>query len=357
MWFGFFSIFFFISPALGKLFFPLFPFNFSLPICLLNPLLSSLAAILLVLCVTLSVAFFTLFERKVLASMQLRIGPALAGPFGLLQPIADALKLLMKEALIPLPANRSLFLIIPLLSFSTALISWSVIPFGPVAFAFDFRYSLLFVIALSSINSFFLVMAGWASNSRYPFLGSMRTVSQLISYEICLTLLCLVPVAASGSSNLIDIVYAQSHSFYLFPFLPTAILFFIIALAETGRAPFDLPEAEAELVSGYNTDYSSSNFALLFLTENANIFLMCALASLLFLGGWLPPVDWETLLFFPAPLWFSLKITILLFAFVWVRGSLPRYRYDQLMGLGWRVALPISLGNLLFALSAMSNLA
>lgn len=327
------------------------PFGYASLHYFLSILLSALNSLLLVISITLAVAFFTLFERKVLASMQLRTGPVLVGPFGLLQPIADALKLLAKESLIPLPSNRLLFLLIPFFSFAVALLSWSVIPFAPDSAVFDFRYSLLFVIALSSINSFLLVMAGWASNSRYPFLGSMRTVSQLISYEICLSLLCLVPVVASGSANLFDIVHSQIWCFYFFPFFPTAVLFFIIALAETGRAPFDLPEAEAELVSGYNTDYSSSSFALLFLTENANIFLMCALFSLLFLGGWLPPADWEPLASVPPALWFAMKIASLLFLFIWVRGSFPRYRYDQLMGLGWRVALPVALGNLLLSLS------
>ena len=295
----------------------------------------------------LAVAYLTYAERKIIGAMQLRIGPNYVGPFGLLQPIADALKLLHKEPIIPAKANAFLFLLAPILTFSLSLMAWAVIPFGPEWVLANINVGILYLFAISSLGVYGIIIAGWASNSRYPFLGALRSAAQMVSYEVSLGLIIICVLLCAGSLNLRDIVLAQQKIWFGIPLFPLFIIFLISALAETNRAPFDLPEAEAELVSGYNVEYSSMAFALFFLGEYANMILMSAMGSLLFLGGWLPPFSWAPFTFIPGPVWFGLKISFILFIFIWVRASLPRYRYDQLMRLGWKVFLPLALGSVI----------
>lgn len=295
-----------------------------------------------------AVAYLVYFERKVIGAMQLRRGPNVVGPFGLLQPLADGLKLFLKETIIPSGANRAVFIIAPMLTFFLALIAWAVIPFGEGLVIADINVGILYLFAVSSLGVYGIVMAGWASNSKYAFLGGLRSAAQMVSYEVSIGFVLITVLLCVGSLNLSDIVLAQQGRWGLFnwfavPLLPMAVIFFISALAETNRHPFDLPEAEAELVAGYNVEYSAMAFALFFLGEYANMILMSAMTSVLFLGGWLPPFDVAPFTWIPGPIWFALKIAACLFVFVWVRATLPRYRYDQLMRLGWKVFLPISL--------------
>ena len=290
------------------------------------------------------VAMLTWFERKVMAAMQLRLGPNVVGPFGLLQPFADGLKLFLKETVIPTGANKVVFVAAPMLTFVLSLIAWAVIPFGEGMVLSDINVGIMYIFAVSSLGVYGIVMAGWASNSRYAFLGALRSAAQMVSYEVSMGFIIITVLLCVGSLNMSEIVKAQEDGFWFFvPLFPMFVIFFVSALAETNRHPFDLPEAEAELVAGYQVEYSSMTFALFFMGEYANMILMSALTAILFLGGWLPPFDVVPFTWIPGPIWFSLKIALLLFVFVWVRATFPRYRYDQLMRLGWKVFLPLSL--------------
>ena len=292
----------------------------------------------------LAVAYVTLMERKVMAAMQLRMGPNVVGPFGLLQPIADGAKLLFKETILPTGANKVVFVVAPMLTFVLALVAWAVIPFDEGAVLANINVGILYLFAISSLGVYGIVMAGWASNSRYAFLGAMRSAAQMVSYEVSMGFVIITVLLCVGSLNLSDIVRAQEHVWFVFtPLFPMFVIFFISALAETNRTPFDLPEAEAELVAGYQVEYSSMTFALFYLGEYANMILMSASTSVLFLGGWMPLFHFAPFTWIPGPIWLILKIVLLLFVFIWVRATVPRYRYDQLMRLGWQVFLPISL--------------
>jgi len=302
-----------------------------------------LQIVVIVVPLLLAVAYLTYAERKVIAAMQLRQGPMVVGPLGLLQPIADGLKLLVKETVIPSGANKVVFLIAPMTTFVLALIGWAVIPFGEGLVISDINVGILYLFAISSLGVYGIIMAGWASNSRYAFLGALRSAAQMVSYEIAIGLIIINVLITAGSLNLSDIVRAQEGLWYFIPHFPMFAIFVASILAETNRHPFDLPEAEAELVAGYNVEYSAMAFALFFLGEYANMILMSAICTVLFLGGWLPPFDIAPFTWIPGPLWLILKICFVLFIFIWARATLPRYRYDQLMRLGWKVFLPASL--------------
>jgi NADH-quinone oxidoreductase subunit H len=291
----------------------------------------------------LGVAFLTLAERKVMASMQRRKGPNVVGIFGLFQPIADGLKLLVKEPVLPSSANLVIFLFAPVLTFLLSQVAWAVIPFGEGLVLADLNVGLLYIFAISSLGVYGIITAGWSSNSKYAFLGSLRSAAQMVSYEVSLGLILITVLLCVGSLNLTEIVLAQQKVWFCVPLFPLLIMFFISCLAETNRAPFDLPEAEAELVAGYNVEYSSMGFALFFLGEYANMIVMSSLCALFFLGGWLPPFNLAFFYWLPGVFWFGLKIVFFLFVFIWVRAAFPRYRYDQLMRLGWKVLLPLSL--------------
>ena len=303
----------------------------------------------IVIPILLSVAYLTYAERKVIGAMQQRRGPNVVGPFGLLQPIADAIKLFLKETIIPTKSNRGVFVAAPCITFILAIVAWAVIPFGEQMVLANINVGILYLFAISSLGVYGILMAGWASNSRYAFLGAMRSAAQMVSYEVSMGLVIVSVLLCVGSLNLSDIVMAQKGdlgalNWFVFPLLPMAVIFFISTLAETNRHPFDLPEAEAELVSGYNVEYSAMTFALFFLGEYANMILMSGMTTLLFLGGWLPLIDIYPFNIIPGPIWLAGKIAFCLFIFLWVRATFPRYRYDQLMRLGWKVFLPISLG-------------
>ena len=301
--------------------------------------------LLIVVPLLLAVAYTTWAERKVIGAMQLRQGPMTVGPWGLLQPVADGAKLFLKETVVPSGANRMVFLIAPMLTFILALIAWAVIPFGEGLVISDINVGILYLFAISSLGVYGVIMAGWASNSRYAFLGALRSSAQMVSYEISIGLIIVCVLISAGSLNLSAIVEAQSGDgfWYIFPHFPMFILFVASILAETNRHPFDLPEDESSLVTGYNVEYSSMAFALFFLGEYANMILMSAICAILFLGGWLPPFEMAPFTWIPGPIWFILKICFVLFIFFWARATLPRYRYDQLMRLGWKVFLPLSL--------------
>ena len=302
-----------------------------------------LEIVAIILPLLLAVAYLTLAERKVLAAMQLRRGPNVVGPFGLLQPIADGIKLLHKETIIPSGANRVVFVIAPMLTFVLSLVAWAVIPFDKGVVLADINVGILYLFAISSLGVYGIVMAGWSSNSKYPFLGSLRSAAQMVSYEVSIGFVIITVLLCVGSLNLTAIVEAQHRIWFCVPLLPMFVIFFISALAETARAPFDLPEAEAELVAGYFSEYSSMTFALFYLGEYANMILMSAMTTILFLGGWLPPLGIPPFTWIPGPIWFAAKVACALFVFLWVRATFPRYRYDQLMRLGWKVFLPFSL--------------
>ncbi|QKX02128.1 NADH-quinone oxidoreductase subunit NuoH [Wolbachia endosymbiont of Dirofilaria (Dirofilaria) immitis] len=319
--------------------------------------MSTLVNILFILVqLLLSVAYLVYFERKVLGAIQLRHGPSVVGPFGLLQPFADAIKLLIKETIIPFRANTILFIMAPILTFVLALIAWAVIPFGakviiengqkvviPKVIA-NINVGVLYILAISSLGIYGIIIAGWSSNSNYAFLGSIRSAAQMISYEVSIGLITAVIVIITGTLNLGEMVVIKHNMPFWVDILliPIAIVFFVSLLAETNRHPFDLPEAEAELVSGYNVEYSSMPFALFFLGEYANMILASAIMTIFFLGGWYPPIEFSLLYEIPGLVWFILKIVLLLFIFIWIRATVPRYRYDQLMRLGWKVFLPMS---------------
>ena len=291
----------------------------------------------------LAVAYLTHAERKVIGAMQLRKGPNVVGPFGLMQPIADGVKLLLKETIIPSGANRVVFMLAPMVTFVLSLVAWSVIPFDAGVVLADINVGILYLFAISSLGVYGIIMAGWASNSKYAFLGALRSAAQMVSYEVAIGFVIITVLLCVGSLNLSDIVMAQKDLWFFIPLLPMFVIFFASILAETNRAPFDLPEAEAELVAGYNVEYSAMTFALFFLGEYANMILMSAMTVILFLGGWLAPFDVAPFTWIPGPAWFALKVAFVLFCFLWVRATFPRYRYDQLMRLGWKVFLPASL--------------
>lgn len=316
----------------------------------MNYLLISILFKIIVLTIPLllGVAFLVLAERKVMASMQRRKGPNVTGIFGIFQSIADGLKLLVKEPVLPSSANLVIFLFAPILTFLLSQVAWAVIPFGEGLVLADLNVGLLYIFAISSLGVYGIIMAGWSSNSKYAFLGSLRSAAQMVSYEVSIGLIIITVLLCTGSLNLSEIVLAQTHVWFCIPLFPLLIMFFISCLAETNRAPFDLPEAEAELVAGYNVEYSSMGFALFFLGEYANMIVMSSLCTLFFLGGWLPPFNITLFYWIPGVFWFGLKVVVFLFTFIWVRAAFPRYRYDQLMRLGWKVLLPLSLAWVVF---------
>jgi NADH-quinone oxidoreductase subunit H len=306
-------------------------------------ILTFIEALAVLVPLLIGVAYLTYAERKVLAAMQLRKGPNVVGPFGLAQPFADALKMMMKETIIPTGSNRFLFLMAPMLTFALAMLAWAVIPVDEGWVGANINVGILYLFAISSLGVYGIIIAGWASNSKYAFLGAMRSAAQMVSYEVSMGFVLVTVLLCVGSLNLTDIVHAQRHIWFCIPLFPMFIVFFISALAETNRSPFDLPEGESEIVAGFFVEYSSMSFALFFLGEYANMFLMSALTTILFLGGWLAPFNVEPFTWVPGVIWFILKIFAVLFVFLWVRATFPRYRYDQLMRLGWKVFLPLSL--------------
>lgn len=314
----------------------------------LMPLLIIIGKILLVvLPLIIAMSLLTLLERKVIGAMQLRKGPNVVGFLGILQPFADGFKLIFKETIFPTKANKIVFVVAPMLTFMLALLGWAVIPFSDEFVIANINVGVLYLFAISSLGIYGIIMAGWASNSKYAFLGAIRSAAQMVSYEVSIGFVIVTVLIVVGSLNLMDIVHAQkggfSHWHICSLLFPMCIIFFISALAETNRHPFDLPEAEGELVAGYNVEYSSMTFGLFFLGEYINMILMSGMTSVLFLGGWYSPIDNAFFNAIPGVLWFTFKILILLFIFIWVRATLPRYRYDQLMRLGWKVFLPVSL--------------
>ena len=303
-----------------------------------------LKVLLIAVPLLLAVAWFTLLERKIMAGIHRRRGPNVVGAWGLLQPLADGLKLFLKETILPSSANTVIFALAPILTFTLAIVGWTVIPFGEGMVLSDINLGILYLFAISSLGVYGIIMSGWASNSKYAFLGGLRSAAQMVSYEVSIGFIIMTVLLCVGSSNLSEIVMAQKSVWFMIPLFPMFIMFFISALAETNRHPFDLPEAEAELVAGYNVEYSGMGFALFFLGEYANMILMSCVTVILFMGGWLPPFDILPLNLIPGPIWFALKTLIFVSLFVWARAAYPRYRYDQLMRLGWKIFLPISLG-------------
>ena len=294
-----------------------------------------------------AVAYMTYVDRKVWAAIQLRRGPNVVGLFGLGQPFADGLKLFLKETILPSSANRILFIIAPMITFVTALVAWAVVPFGDGMVIADINVGILYLFAISSLGVYGVIIAGWASNSKYAFLGALRSAAQMVSYEVSIGFVLVTVLLCVGSLNLTQVVLAQQGWFwnwFWLPLLPMFVIFFISSLAETNRTPFDLPMSEAELVAGFHTEYSAMTFGLFFLGEYANMILLSAMGSVLFLGGWQSPIPYAPFTMVPGIIWFMLKIAFLLFIFSWTKGTLPRYRYDQLMRLGWKVFLPVSLG-------------
>ena len=293
--------------------------------------------------ILVSVAMIVWLDRRIWGLVQKRRGPNVVGPFGLLQTLADALKYIFKEVIIPASANKAVFILAPIITMTLALIAWAVIPMSETLVLSDINVGILYLFAVSSLGVYGIIMGGWASNSKYPFLGAIRSAAQMVSYEVSIGIIIINVLLCVGSLNLKDIVLAQKDLWFVIPLFPMFVIFFISALAETNRPPFDLPEAEAELVSGYQTEYSGMMYAMFWLGEYANILLMCAMGSVLFLGGWLPIVDLYPLNLIPSPIWMVLKILFLFFLFALVKAIVPRYRYDQLMRLGWKVFLPLSL--------------
>ncbi len=318
--------------------------SFSLLNDLIFPGAIIIAQILAVLMpVLISVAFLVYAERKVLALIQLRRGPNVVGPFGILQSFADALKLLTKENIVPANSNKVVFLLAPIITMVLSLAGWAVIPFAPNWVIADINVGIMYLFAVSSLGVYGIIMAGWASNSQYPFLGALRSAAQMVSYEVSIGFVIITVLLCVGSLNLSKIVEAQETVWFAIPLLPMFVVFFISALAETNRLPFDLPEDESTLVAGFFTEYSSASFVLFFLGEYASMILMSSMTVILFMGGWLPPFNIFPLNVIPGVIWFTLKVIFILFLFIWVRGTFPRYRYDQLMRLGWKIFLPLSL--------------
>jgi NADH-quinone oxidoreductase subunit H len=312
-------------------------------------LISTILKILtIVVPLLLAVAFFTVAERKIMGAMQQRKGPNVVGIYGLLQAVADGLKLVVKESVIPSNANVTIFLAAPVVTFMLSLVVWAVVPFDMGAVLADLNVGILYIFAVSSLGVYGIITAGWSSNSKYAFLGCLRSAAQMVSYEVSIGLIMICVILCAGSLNLSEIVLSQYDAWYIIPLYPLFFMFFISALAETNRAPFDLPEAEAELVSGYNVEYSAFGFALFFLGEYGNIIMMSSLTSILFLAGWLSPLDIFPINIIPQFVWFALKTALIGFGFIWVRATFPRYRYDQLMRLGWKIFLPLSLAWVFF---------
>ncbi len=305
----------------------------------------------IVLPVILAIAYFTLAERKIMGAIQRRRGPNVVGTYGLLQPLADGLKLVLKETILPSSSDKVVFVLAPIITFVLSLMGWAVIPFNETALLSDINIGLLYLLAISALGVYGIMLSGWSSNSKYAFLGGLRSTAQMVSYEVSMGFIVVTVVLCAGSYNLNDIILAQKNIWYVIPLFPSFLLFFISALAETNRLPFDLPEAEAELVSGYNVEYSAIGFALFFLGEYGNMLLMSGLTVILFFGGWLPP--FECLGFIPGSFWFASKLSFFVITFIWIRATLPRYRYDQLMHLGWKIFLPLSLGYLAFTFSIL----
>ena len=310
----------------------------------LNILITEIYKVFLLLIPILTaVAMIVWLDRRVWAFVQKRRGPNVVGPFGLFQSLADALKYIFKEIIIPASANKIIFILAPIVTMTLALISWAVIPFSEEMVLANINVGILYLFAVSSLGVYGIIMGGWASNSKYPFLGAIRSAAQMVSYEVSIGVIIINVLLCVGSLNLIDIVLAQENLWFIVPLFPMFVIFFISALAETNRPPFDLPEAEAELVAGYQTEYSGMMYAMFWLGEYANILLMCSMGSILFLGGWLSPIDLYPFTLVPAPLWLILKILLLFILFALVKAIVPRYRYDQLMKLGWKIFLPLSL--------------
>tara|TARA_A100001015_G_scaffold287852_1_gene358070 strand:- start:1431 stop:2432 length:1002 start_codon:yes stop_codon:yes gene_type:complete len=299
--------------------------------------------LLLILPVLTAVALIVWLDRRVWAFVQKRKGPNVVGPFGLFQSLADALKYIFKEIIIPATSNKIIFILAPIVTMTLALIAWAVIPFGEGIVLANINVGILYLFAVSSLGVYGIIMGGWASNSKYPFFGSIRSAAQMVSYEVSIGVIIINVLLCVGSLNLTDIVLAQQKIWFIVPLFPMFVIFFISALAETNRPPFDLPEAEAELVAGYQTEYSGMMYAMFWLGEYANILLMCAVGAILFLGGWLSPIDMYPFNVIPGPIWFVIKILLLFILFALVKAIVPRYRYDQLMRLGWKVFLPFSL--------------
>ncbi|MDB3949439.1 NADH-quinone oxidoreductase subunit NuoH [Candidatus Pelagibacter sp.] len=293
--------------------------------------------------VLVSVAMIVWLDRRIWAFVQKRQGPNVVGPFGLLQSLADALKYIFKEVIIPSSSNKAIFILAPIITMTLALISWAVIPFSATQVLADINVGILYLFAVSSLGVYGIIMGGWASNSKYPFLGAIRSAAQMVSYEVSIGVIIINVLLCVGSLNLNDIVVAQEKLWFVIPLFPMFVIFFISALAETNRPPFDLPEAEAELVAGYQTEYSGMMYAMFWLGEYANILLMCAMGSILFLGGWLSPIDIYPFILIPGAIWLIFKILFLFILFALVKAIVPRYRYDQLMRLGWKIFLPFSL--------------
>ena len=293
--------------------------------------------------ILVSVTLIVWVDRRIWGLVQKRKGPNVVGPFGLLQTVADALKYILKEIIIPASANKTIFILAPIVTMTLALIAWAVIPLSSDLILSDINVGILYLFAVSSLGVYGIIMGGWASNSKYPFLGAIRSAAQMVSYEVSIGIIIINVLLCVGSLNLKEIVLAQQNLWFVVPLFPMFVIFFISALAETNRPPFDLPEAEAELVSGYQTEYSGMMYAMFWLGEYANILLMCAMGAILFLGGWLPPLDIFPLNAVPAPFWMIFKILFLFFLFAIVKAIVPRYRYDQLMRLGWKIFLPFSL--------------
>jgi len=305
----------------------------------------------IILPLIISVAYITLIERKIIGAMQLRIGPNFVGLFGLLQPIADGVKLFFKETILPTKSEKLLFLFSPFFVFLLSLLLWFIIPLNYGVVIADVNLGVLFFFAVSSLSVYGIIMAGWSSNSNYALLGALRSAAQMISYEVSIGIILISVLLSSGSLNLTNLVYSQEYIWFIIPHFPAFIMFYISALAETNRPPFDLPEAEAELVSGYNVEYSAMSFALFFLAEYSNIILMSFFIVIVFLGGWLPiPL---LVFFIPSSFHFALKVFVIIFSFIWIRSTLPRFRFDQLMILGWKTLLPLSLGWLIFTSSVL----
>jgi len=304
-------------------------------------LLTLIKILIIIVPLLISVAYFTLAERKIMGAIQRRKGPNVIGIFGLLQPLADGFKLLVKETVLPSNANKLLFLLSPIITFVISLMGWAIIPYDKTALLAEINIGILYIFAVSSLGVYGIIMSGWSSNSKYAFLGALRSAAQMVSYEVSIGFIIATIVVCCGSFNLQIIIESQKHVWFVIPFFPLFLMFFISALAETNRHPFDLPEAEAELVSGYNVEYSAMGFALFSLGEYANMLLMSSLNVILFFGGWLPPLN--ILNFIPGSIWFGFKICIFVILYIWMRAALPRYRYDQLMALGWKIFLPISL--------------
>ena len=293
--------------------------------------------------ILVSVAMVVWLDRRVWGLVQKRKGPNVVGPFGLLQTLADALKYIFKEIIIPASANKTVFILAPIVTMTLALVAWAVIPMSEELVLSDINVGILYLFAVSSLGVYGIIMGGWASNSKYPFLGAIRSAAQMVSYEVSIGIIIINVLLCVGSLNLKEIVLAQKELWYVIPLFPMFVIFFISALAETNRPPFDLPEAEAELVAGYQTEYSGMMYAMFWLGEYANILLMCAMGSILFLGGWLPIIDIYPINLVPAPIWMILKILFLFFLFALIKAIVPRYRYDQLMRLGWKIFLPFSI--------------